>query len=276
MNDTGDFVQEFGKDFTLSLENFRELFFKKSDNGIGIPGILAIIIGALAFIIVGSLVLRLIKYLFGRKKRLLSESRFLSVKKYVLKQKMEDINQEQLEQLIDKGLELMKKVDKYTGRNYGTDVPILVYRISNQLNLGSKNSSIFFIASFFYDCGFLEIPQEYFWGEILNRKEKSMFKKHVITFQDQLPSIPKGIYDEVFNACSFHHENFDGTGYPEGLSGENIPMVARIIRVVESYMSLTSKQSYHRGLSKKRAIKVLQGMSKIYDQTVVDVLETLV
>jgi hypothetical protein len=68
-----------------------------------------------------------------------------------------------------------------------------------------------------------------------------------------------------------HHENWDGSGYPRGLKGEEIPIGARILSVVDCYDALTSDRPYRPALSDAEAMKiVLERRGKMYDPTVVD------
>ena len=73
-----------------------------------------------------------------------------------------------------------------------------------------------------------------------------------------------------------HHENIDGTGYPKGLKGDEIPQIARLIRVVETYGSLSSKRSYRDAMDKETAIAKLREQPHFYDSAVVDALDAIV
>lgn len=79
------------------------------------------------------------------------------------------------------------------------------------------------------------------------------------------------ISDEVKNAVRYHHENTNGTGYPEKLTGKNIPLLARIIHVVDVYDAIMSKRPYKLGLSSCEAINYLIGGKTIlFDEKIVD------
>lgn len=60
--------------------------------------------------------------------------------------------------------------------------------------------------------------------------------------------------DDVCNGVLYHHERFDGTGYPQGIKGKEIPIFARIISVVDSFDAMTNNRSYRQALTKKEAI----------------------
>ena len=66
-----------------------------------------------------------------------------------------------------------------------------------------------------------------------------------------------GMSAAVREAVRHHHERWDGTGYPDGLAGEEIPLSARLVCVVDVYDALTSERSYRRALSREEAIEVM-------------------
>ena len=78
------------------------------------------------------------------------------------------------------------------------------------------------------------------------------------------------------DAILMHHENMDGSGYPSGIEGEKIPLIARVIHVVESFIALISRRNYRVIFDKEAAIKELRNRPNFYDQKIVDVLDSLV
>ncbi|HAJ95647.1 MAG TPA: hypothetical protein DCP02_05365, partial [Actinobacteria bacterium] len=93
----------------------------------------------------------------------------------------------------------------------------------------------------------------------LTRKEYELIKKHseigfrIASSNPSLASIAKGILS--------HHERWDGTGYPMGLKGEAIPIIARIIAIVDAYDAMTNDRPYRKAHSKEYAIKELSKYS---------------
>lgn len=268
--------QDFGDDFSLSMFTLKELFQQQDDGGQDLKELMNMaVLGVIVLFAIGVAV-AIIVHIVNRRKKTKNTARFRETRAIVINTKMDSVSGEEFSRIIDSGLALAKKVDSYTGRNYSTVLPALVYDTAIQMGVDKKTAAEYFCASFFYDCGFLEIPGELFFGEILTKKEKLSFKKHVLHFEDQISSLPRELFIEAYNACCFHHENWNGTGYPEGLIGDEIPLVARILHVVESYLSLRSKGTYHKGLSKKSAIRDLRGRAGIYDPAIIDIIESLV
>jgi HD-GYP domain-containing protein (c-di-GMP phosphodiesterase class II) len=63
------------------------------------------------------------------------------------------------------------------------------------------------------------------------------------------------------DAIAYHHENYNGTGYPEGLMGEDIPLTARIIAVADTFDALTSQRSYREPNPPRKALQVMEDVA---------------
>ena len=84
--------------------------------------------------------------------------------------------------------------------------------------------------------------------------------------------VPKDIRKMI----RFHHERVDGTGYPEGLEGEEIPLGSRIIAVAEAFEVMTGKSGYRKSMSVEDAIQeILSQQDKQFDRKVVETLEKI-
>lgn len=75
----------------------------------------------------------------------------------------------------------------------------------------------------------------------------------------------KGYAQEILEMVRHHHENYDGSGYPDNLAGEAIPLGARIIRVCDVYAALTSNRPYRQAFDKKTAIQLMIEEIKDFD-----------
>lgn len=169
-----------------------------------------------------------------------------------------------------------KKIDQHTDReNNCESVSMLMYEMCRKLNFDDNKTALYYCISMVYDVGFLEVPGYMFRAEILNDEERKMVKTHVmrgIYFYDFVD--PDYIY--LFKAAAvFHHENVNGSGYPEGLMNEEIPEAARMIHIIESYISLINRRAYHKKRSSPEAIEELKKHNGIYDQNFVAVLESV-
>jgi len=72
-------------------------------------------------------------------------------------------------------------------------------------------------------------------------------------------------------AVLYHHERYDGSGYPEGLKGENIPLPARILAVADAFVAMTSPRPYSRALSNEEAAEEMKrGAGKQFDPELVE------
>ena len=82
---------------------------------------------------------------------------------------------------------------------------------------------------------------------------------------------PIRLYPDVVGAVLSHHENYDGSGYPYGLAGDEIPPIARIIRVVDSFDAMTSARAYRASRHMDEAIEEICNLrGTLYDPAVVD------
>jgi HD-GYP domain-containing protein (c-di-GMP phosphodiesterase class II) len=143
------------------------------------------------------------------------------------------------------------------------------------LDLGSRQELEF--AAMLHDVGKITIPKK-----ILNKpnaltaKEFEVMKTHTIEGQFMLDRVGGllGRVGEVVRSC---HERWDGTGYPDGLRGEEIPLPARIVFACDAYHAMTSDRVYRRALSKEQALAELAANAGAqFDPRVVAAITTVV
>ena len=186
-------------------------------------------------------------------------------------------DEEELKQLAVKCEEIGQQIDNVTGRkNNSKNVSELVYKLSVQLGLPQGMAMLNFCAGMIYDAGFLAIDPDLLVATQLTEEEKAAMKEHVNLAEKHLEFVPKKYWSVFEDAATKHHENIDGTGYPHGLKGDEIPQIARLIRVAESYVSLSSKRSYRGAMDKETAVNTLKEQPGFYDQEVVDALDKIV
>ena len=186
-------------------------------------------------------------------------------------------DEEELKQIAVKCEEIGQQIDNVTGRkNNSKNVAELVYKLSIQLGLPQGMAMLNFCAAMIYDAGFLAIDPDLLVATQLTEEEKQAMKEHVNLAEKHLDVVPKKYWSVFEDAAMKHHENIDGTGYPQGLEGDEIPQIARLIRVAESYVSLSSKRSYRGAMDKETAVNTLKEQPGIYDTEVVEALDKLV
>lgn len=107
-----------------------------------------------------------------------------------------------------------------------------------------------YYAALLHDVGKIGIP-DYIINKAgkLTKEEYEIIKQHTSIGSQILSSISSTPYLSL--GARYHHERYDGNGYPEGLSGKNIPEIARIIAVADAYDTMTSKRSYRAPLAKQ-------------------------
>ncbi len=186
-------------------------------------------------------------------------------------------DQEEIKALAVKCEEIGSNIDQVTGRkNNSKNVSELVYKLSMQLGLPQGMAMLNFCASMIYDAGFLGIDPEILAAKELTPEQKNAMKDHVKLAEKHLDFVPKKYWSVFEDAAMKHHENIDGSGYPNGLVGDEIPQVARLIRVAESYVSLSSKRNYREPMDKETAVQTLMDQPQFYDIEVVKCLDKIV
>jgi len=111
-------------------------------------------------------------------------------------------------------------------------------------------------AALLHDIGKLAIPDRLLHKPgPLTREEYEQVKLHAAIGADMLGGID--FPGPLALIVRHHHENWDGTGYPDGLSGDHIPFGARLLAIADCYDALTSERPYRKGLPHDRALKMI-------------------
>ncbi len=184
---------------------------------------------------------------------------------------------EAFDALTNKCREVGMEIDLATSRkNNSKNVAEMVYKISREMGLGHFESMLFFNVAQVYDIGFLEVDKSLFGKEDLTKDEIFEIRNHVKQGLAQLSFVPEKYLPVFADGVLMHHENMDGSGYPEGLSENRIPYIARVIRIVESYIALISRRNYREIYDKESAVEELRKKPGFYDGDLVTVLETII
>jgi len=133
------------------------------------------------------------------------------------------------------------------------------------------------LASILHDTGKIAIPDSILLKPgPLDPEERRVMEQHVIFGYEHLLKVAQRTNDESLltmaaEVARHHHERFDGKGYPDGLKGENIPLSARIVALVDVYDALTSKRPYKLPWPHEKAVELIRTESgRHFDPKVVD------
>lgn len=148
----------------------------------------------------------------------------------------------------------------------------LCLAIGEKLELGAKDLETLGEGALLHDIGEIGVREE-----VLNKpgkltdEEFEHVKSHVRLAADMLSFVED--FAEIIPLVQFHHERLDGSGYPFGLKGDAIPLLARILAVADTFDALVSDRPHRPALARHRAMAVVQqGRGREFDERVVDVL----
>lgn len=139
----------------------------------------------------------------------------------------------------------------------------LVQKENNRYALSKEQIRMITIASALHDIGKISIPDE-----ILNKpgrltaEEFAVIKGHSMAGANMLSELPLDQKEEplvktAYEICRWHHERYDGGGYPDGLKGEEIPVSAQVVALADVYDALTSERCYKDAYSHEKAIEMI-------------------
>lgn len=150
-------------------------------------------------------------------------------------------------------------------KRIGRLTKIMMTEVSNaypEYYLPEKEIDKIVTSSVLHDIGKISIPDN-----ILNKpgrltqEEFEIMKQHTVKGCEILQNIPdimdKGIYSYSYDICRHHHERWDGRGYPDGLSGDEISIWAQVVAVADVYDALTSERVYKAAYSREKAVDMI-------------------
>lgn len=216
--------------------------------------VLALVGFVIGFIIMGIMVLY--RRVFGNLKGTLSEI-------------------QQLYQSVLKVLAAAIEIkDTYTW-GHSDRVSLFATALAIEFGLGEKDIELIKEVAVFHDIGKIGIPESVLRKQTpLTQEEWKLIKDHPLMSAKILK--PLKYLDEGVSIVRHHHERYDGKGYPDGLSGEKIPLGARIIALADTLDAMTSTRSYRKSLSPDEAKKQIEEASgSQFDPQVVEVFRRL-
>lgn len=161
--------------------------------------------------------------------------------------------------------------DKYTS-GHSMRVAVLSRKIAKKAGMSDEECERVYFSALLHDVGKIGVRDDVInkRGELTDEEFENI-KLHPVLGYQILSSIRQSPY--LSDGAHYHHERYDGTGYPEGLKGEEIPVIARIIAVADAYDAMTSSRSYRDALSKEKVRnEILKGMGKQFDTRFASIL----
>lgn len=168
--------------------------------------------------------------------------------------------------------------DPYTG-NHSENVANYALAIAKEMKLSKKQCDDIYFGGLLHDIGKIGIPES-----ILNKpgkltdEEYTEIKLHTNIGYETLKYITSFKNNGILDMVQSHHERYDGEGYPNGLQGEQIPLVARIMTIADSFDAMTSTRVYKKQKQFKEAVlEIEKNKGKQFDPDIADLfLQSLI
>lgn len=153
---------------------------------------------------------------------------------------------------------------------HGVCVSNLAYRVGKKLSLSEEMCYNLAVAGMLHDIGKLEMAKYVTSGGTREHTLRVEEMRYVRTHPALSYAILKeqGYQTEILEWVMYHHENYDGSGYPANKAGEEIPLGARILRVCDVFAALTSDRPYRKAFDVKTAIELMIAEVKNFDMQV--------
>lgn len=153
-------------------------------------------------------------------------------------------------------LKVVNLVDHYT---YSHSLRVSTYcnLLAAKLALSPADRKNLYVAALLHDVGKLGVGKEILCKQApLNNDEWEAVKKHPLLSAEMLEQ--SGRFPHLIPVLRHHHENFDGSGYPDGLSGEAIPFTSRLLSIADSYDAITTNRPYRPARRPEEALHELR------------------
>ena len=165
------------------------------------------------------------------------------------------INETTLLSEVNIEISLLKGLDIFTNAHV-LGVAKITLAMCKKMNMTYDNIKKCLVAAYLHDIGKTKIPPEILQKTSkLTDEEYIEMKKHTIYGYEMCMNYPT--FHKYANIVRAHHENLDGTGYPDGLQKEDIPQEASLIKVADVYDALTQRRQYKSGFLRSEALKIM-------------------
>jgi len=160
---------------------------------------------------------------------------------------------------IDTIIDTIRAKDVYT-RGHSERVRNYSVLLGNELGLDAKQMQTLRLAAVLHDVGKIGMPDRLLYNkDALRPEEYEEIKVHAAQGADLLSKIDR--LKDVVPIVRHHHEALDGSGYPDGLKGDQIPLLSKIIAIADTFDACTTDRPYQKGMSDEQAIGILRKVS---------------
>ena len=163
---------------------------------------------------------------------------------------------------IDSLVRTMEERDPYTA-GHSLRVRCYALRLADALGVPARQRKLLSLAAKLHDIGKVGVPEA-----VLNKpaaltdEEYHLVREHPVIGERILTPIIRN--PEVLAGIRGHHERLDGTGYPDGLSGARIPLLARLISIPDCFDALTTSRAYRAAMPLSRAVEILRAGAGVH------------
>ncbi len=165
--------------------------------------------------------------------------------------------------IIDTMMSTIEAKDTYT-RGHSERVSAYSMAIADELKLHKDVKRLLMISSLCHDIGKIGIPDAILKkASMLSSEEYGEIKLHPTIGASILSHLPNA--QRIISGVKYHHEKWDGTGYPEGLAGEDIPFFGRIVAISDVFDAMVSGRSYSGFMEQEEAVERLNSEADLFD-----------
>jgi putative nucleotidyltransferase with HDIG domain len=164
--------------------------------------------------------------------------------------------------------------DRYTA-GHSAAVAVYARDIAHRLDLSDDEQRLAHLCGLVHDIGKIGLPAGLLEkAGALTLEERRQMQEHSEIGERILAKVDD--YAEIAKIVRHHHERVDGLGYPDGIAGQNIPLISRIICVVDAYNAMTSDRPYRDAMPSRVArMRLAQGVEGQFDTTIVAAFEAI-
>lgn len=187
---------------------------------------------------------------------------------------------QQLEHARSQATSIVREIMRFTDApdvQFTGEVENISQMLARHMGLSRKEITDIGLAAELHEIGKSRLPARIRWGKRSNAAEEGQRKTYSRLGAIMLRSADALVEPEIADYIEFHTEHFDGTGYPKGLAGENIPAASRIIAVARAYVCMLTGYEGAMPVQKEEALRRLhQDSGTLFDPRLVDLLTELV